>query len=382
MISRRIALAQFAAWCAASPLRAQNTDPGDEAGVDGPVNVHEFELVARRKLSRQAWDFIAGGVEDEQTLHANEQAFARRYLVPRVMTNVAAIDMKLKLLGQDLDCPLLIAPTGGKNLVLPRADEVVARAALAEKILLCSSTGATALLEAGEPLLWWTNTIGHETKAQATTFARRMEENGCRGIVVTVDNQYQSNRDRNNRNRFDYGYMSAGVPTQGEVRKPVNPALPAMWQPHTPSMTWDYLGWLKSACQLPVLVKGVLAPEDALLAVQHGADAIVVSNHGGRQMDGVLASLDALPDVVAAAAGRLPVLMDGGIRRGSDMVKAMALGADAVLLGRAPLWGLGAYGEAGVRRVLSLLRAEFRLGMALCGAASLADLKKLKVRAL
>jgi isopentenyl diphosphate isomerase/L-lactate dehydrogenase-like FMN-dependent dehydrogenase len=281
------------------------------------------------------------------------------------------------LLGMKLASPILIAPTGGKNLVIESADEKVAAAALASKTLICSATGVQKILEKGEPLLWWSNTIGAATKAQARSYARRIEDGGGRAITLTVDNQYQSNRDRNNRNRFDYGYMQTGVPKEGEPKPaPKSPALPAMWQPHTPQMTWEQISWLKEGAKIPVIVKGIIHPEDAALAVKHGADAIVVSNHGGRQLDGVMGTLEALPDCVDAVGGKVPVLMDGGLRRGTDILKAMALGAKAVLVGRAPLWGLGAFGQPGVERVLWMLNAELKLAMALAGMAKPSDITR------
>ena len=251
----------------------------------------------------------------------------------------------------------------------------MAAAALVSKTAVCSATGVQRLLSEGKPLNWWANTIGSPTEASAKTYAKRVKESGGKAIVLTVDNQYQSNRDRNNRNKFDYGYMQTGVPpTAGQ--KPRRPATAAMWEPHTPGMTWNYIGWLKSGANLPVIVKGILNPEDAALAVQNGADAIVVSNHGGRQMDTVIATLDALPACVDAVGGRIPVLMDGGIRRGTDVVKALALGAKAVLIGRAPLWGLGAFGQPGVERVLWMLNAELKLAMGLAGTPTLASINR------
>jgi isopentenyl diphosphate isomerase/L-lactate dehydrogenase-like FMN-dependent dehydrogenase len=257
---------------------------------------------------------------------------------------------------------------------------VVARAALASKTLICSATGVQKIMQAGEPLNWWTNSTGQATKAAAEGFARRVEDGGAKGIVITVDNQYQSNRDRNNRNRFDYGYMQSGVPKEDEKRPPRNPARPAMWQPHTPNMTWNQIEWLRGATNMPIILKGVLAPEDAQMAVQSGATGIVVSNHGGRQLDGVVATLDALPDVVSAVNGKIPVLMDGGIRRGSDILKALGLGAKAILVGRPPLWGLGAFGQPGVERVLWMLGAELKLAMALAGKPTLASIDSKLVR--
>jgi isopentenyl diphosphate isomerase/L-lactate dehydrogenase-like FMN-dependent dehydrogenase len=376
-ISRRHALGSLLTL-AGSPLapllRAQ------EPTLEDLVNVHEFEAYCQKKLHKLAYDFIAGGVEDEQTLRANRAAFERVFVIPRVMRDVSRVDTSTTVLGIPMPFPLVIAPTGGKNLVLPSADEVVAQAALATKTPICSATGVSKILSDGQPVLWWSNTIGSASKESAETYARRIEDTGGKGIVLTVDNQYQSNRDRNNRNKFDYGYMQTGVPKSGEKPTPRRPAKPAMWEPHTPQMTWDYVGWLRGASKISIVVKGILSPDDAVLAVNSGAQAIVVSNHGGRQLDGAPATLSVLPEIVQAVGGRVPVLMDGGIRRGIDIVKAIALGADAVMAGRAPLWGLGAFGQAGVERVLWMLGAEFKLAMGLAGAANVAEVRKLKVK--
>jgi isopentenyl diphosphate isomerase/L-lactate dehydrogenase-like FMN-dependent dehydrogenase len=372
-MNRREAFKLLMGFACSSPLWSQDD-------VLGPVNVHEFEEIAKRKLHKLAYDFIAGGVEDELTLQANREAYRRWQLVPRVMVDVSKVDMSIELFGSKLEQPILIAPTGGKNLVLPNADAVVAEAALATKTLICSATGVQKILADGKPLQWWSNSTGQPAKASAVSYARRIQDQGGKAIVVTVDNQYQSNRDRNNRNRFDYGYMQSGVPGENEKRPPRNPARAAIWQPHTPSMTWDYIDWVRSAVDMPVILKGVLAPEDAKLAVDRGASGIVVSNHGGRQLDGVIGTIDALPGVVEAVNGKIPVLMDGGIRRGSDILKALSLGAKAVLVGRPPLWGLGAFGQPGVERVLWMLGAELKLSMALAGKPSLASIDRKLVR--
>ena len=373
-MQRRDCFRQLMGLVATSPLWAQNDD------VMGPVNIHEFEEAAKRKMHRLAHDFIAGGVEDEYTLRANREAFGRVAILPRVMVDTTDVSTEIELLGLKLKSPIIIAPTGGKNLVLQNADEIVAQGALARDTLICSATGVNKLLQDGKPLKWWSNTTGHSNKSQAVNYAKRVEDSGGKGIVVTVDNAYQSNRDRNNRNRFDYGYMQSGVPKDAETRKPVNPARAAMWGPHTPNMTWDYIGWLKGATNIPIIAKGILHPEDAALAVKNGADAISVSNHGGRQLDGAMGSLDALPDVVDAVGGKVPVLMDGGIRRGGDVLKALACGARAVLVGRAPLWGLGAFGQPGVERVLQLLTDETRLAMALAGKRRVSEIDRTIVR--
>lgn len=376
-MNRRDLVRNLMTLAAGSPL-LQGEVPDD---LMGPINVHEFEEVAKRKMHKLAYDFIAGGVEDELTLRANRAAYEHVFLLPRVMTDVSTVSLETELLGMKLASPIMIAPTGGKSLVIDNADEIVARGALASKTLICSATGVQKILEKGEPLLWWSNTIGAANKAQARGYARRVEDGGGKAIALTVDNQYQSNRDRNNRNRFDYGYMQSGVPKEGAPKPPPrSPALPAMWQPHTPQMTWEQIGWFKDGSKMPVIVKGIVNPEDAALAVKHGADAIVVSNHGGRQLDGVIGTLDALPDCVDAVGGKVPVLMDGGLRRGTDVLKALALGAKAVLVGRAPLWGLGAFGQPGVERVLWMLNAELKLAMGLAGMAKMSDISRTIVK--
>jgi len=375
MLSRRSAFRSLAVLAAGSPLWSQKQD------VNTPVNIHEFEEIAKRKLHKLAYDFIAGGAEDERTLRANREAFDRVFLLPRVMVDVSNIDTSLDLLGARHEFPIFISPTGGKNLVIRDADETVAAAALASSIAICTATGTQKMLEEGKPLIWWTNTTGTPDKASAVQYCKRVEDQGAKAIVLTVDNPYQSNRDRNNRNRFDYAYMQTGIPKPGDpIPPPRLPAKAVMWGPHTPNLTWEWLQWARGATQLPVIVKGVLNPLDAALAVQHGANAISVSNHGGRQLDGALASLDALPDCVDAVGGKIPVLMDGGIRRGQDILKALALGAKGVLIGRAPLWGLAAFGQPGVERVLWMLGAELKLAMGLAGVRRLADIDRKLVR--
>lgn len=391
-MNRREALRQFLLFAAGSPLLAaqsnRSSDPGrtgypptyaDE--VMGPVNLHEFEEIAKSKIHKLAYDFIAGGVDDELTLRANRESLQRLRIRPRVMVDVADVDPAIELFGKKVAYPILLAPTGGKNLVLPGADLTCARAA-AHTNTIYSVGGAPIekLADEGISLTWWRNTTGNATEAAARGFAQRSEDDGASGIVVTVDNQYQSNRDRNNRNRFDYGYMSTGVPGEAEKRQPRSPAIAAMWRPHTPNLTWDYIGWLKSACNLPVIIKGVLAGEDGALAAEHGADAVIVSNHGGRQLDSVVASIDALPEVVDAVGGKIPVLMDGGIRRGTDVLKALALGATAVQIGRPYVWGLAAFGQVGVQRVIELLQAEFKLSMALAGKPNVAAIDSHLIR--
>ncbi len=389
MLNRRQALRSLLNLAATSPLlspfafaqqRTTVYPPTYSDDVMQPVNLHEFEEIARKKIHKLAYDFVAGGVEDELTLRANREAWTRLHLRPRVMVDVSRIDPSLELLGQKLAYPILLAPTGGKELVLPDGDLNAAKGAAATKtIYVASSGGFRRDLKDNAPV-WWQNSIGQATKEAAQGFAKRSEDAGAAALCITVDNQYQSNRERNNRNKFDYGYMATGVPDDTANRKPINPAVAAMLQPHTPNMTWDYVDWLKSGCKLPVILKGIVTAEDARLAVARGVDAIVVSNHGARQLDSVLPTMEALPSVVEAVQGSVPVLVDGGIRRGTDVLKALALGAKAVLIGRPYVWGLAAFGQVGVQRVIELLRAELVLSMGLAGKPTLASIDRSLVR--
>ncbi|MBI1356829.1 MAG: alpha-hydroxy-acid oxidizing protein [Acidobacteria bacterium] len=389
-IDRRAAIRRLVQFVAGSPLvaaaaRGQNPStvypPSYSDEVMGPVNLHEFEPIAKAKLHKLAYDFIAGGVEDEVTLRANRDGFECLRLVPRVMTDVSKVDPSVQLLGKKLPAPILLAPTGGKNLIVPGADLVCARAA-AHVGTIYSVGGAPMdrLEDEGVELTWWSNTIGTPDRESAQNYAARVEDDGAGAILLTVDNQYQSNRDRNNRNRFDYGYMSSGVPQAKQGQPPRSPAIAAMWQRHTPNLTWEWMNWVRSRSKLPIVVKGVLDPMDAELAVENGAAAVVVSNHGARQLDSVMASIDALPDIVQAVGGKVPILLDGGVRRGTDVVKALALGATAVQIGRPYLWGMAAFGQEGVQRVWELLAAEFKLSLALAGKANVHDLDKRMVR--
>jgi isopentenyl diphosphate isomerase/L-lactate dehydrogenase-like FMN-dependent dehydrogenase len=392
MMDRREALWSLIGLASTSPLwphlisvkpqRKGTIYPPTYSGeVMGPVNLHEMEDAARKKIHKMAYDFIAGGVEDEITLRANREALSRIQLRPRVMIDVSKIDASLVLLGKKMEFPIILAPTGGKNLVIPDGDLIAARGAAASKsIYVVSSGGWKGEFKEGAAPVWWQNTIGQSTKSAAQGFARRAVDAGCSAICVTVDNQYQSNRERNNRNKFDYGYMRTGISGEDQNREPLSPAVAAMLQAHTPNMTWDYVDWLKGACSLPIVLKGILSAEDARLAVGRGVDAVIVSNHGGRQLDSVLPTIEALPSVLEAVQGKIPVLMDGGIRRGTDILKALALGAKAILIGRPYVWGLAAFGQIGVQRVVDLLRAELILSMGLAGKPDLASIDRTLVR--
>jgi len=368
--SRREFLATLAMGAAGAPfassLLAQQSvtfPPQHSPKVMRPVNVHEIQAEAERNLTLPIYDYITGGAEDEYTLRANVEAFTRVWLRRRVMVDVSDIDTSLELLGQRLEFPILLDPTT-KNGVIPNGDRVAAIGAHAANALYCMYTEPyiEELAQANQAPTWWAITLGHPTPGTTQAWARRSEELGAKALIITVDHQYTPNRDRNIRSGFG-NYVAGG-------RRPGV----------TSGLTWDYLDWMASGSSLPRVVKGILTPEDAVAAADHGADAIVVSNHGGRALDGAMPTLIALPDVVDAIGGRLPVLMDGGVRRGGDVLKALALGATAVLIGRPYVWGLAAFGAVGVQRVVEMLSYEFRVAMGLAGMPNLDAIGRTLVR--
>jgi isopentenyl diphosphate isomerase/L-lactate dehydrogenase-like FMN-dependent dehydrogenase len=389
-LTRREAFHRLVSFAARSPLLSQG--PGDPPEVTylpdyggevmEPVNLHEMEEAARKKANKLVYDFIAGGAEDELTIRANREAYSHFWLRRRVMVDVSKIDTSLELLGMKLPFPILLCPTGGKNLVIPNGDRMAAEAAFAANALYTVSPQEwmQKLEDDGKAPLWWANSIGFNTKVEAQAFARRSEDFGASGFAITMDYPYTPNRDRNNRNRFDYGYLGSGLPADPKDYVPRQPAIAAKLEPHSPGMTLEVIEWLKGASPLPVIIKGILRGDDASRVVAAGADALIVSNHGGRGEDGVVPTLEALPEVVEAVSGRIPVLIDGGIRRGSDALKALALGAKAVMIGRPYVFGLAAFGITGVQRVIDLLRAELAVSMGLAGMPNLQSIEPSLVR--
>ena len=345
------------------PMRPRSYRRQFSDKVMRPVSVREMEEIAKTNLDHATYHYVAGGAEDEYTLRANVEAYHRVWLRRRVMVDVSKIDTSLTLLGHELESPILLSQTT-KNGVVPNGDRVSAVAARESNIIYAISNPLgwmDDLYRADQAPVWWAATLGHTSQPLARNWARRHENAGATALFVTVDHPYTPNRDRNIRN--GYGNSRAGV-----------------LRPTIPSLTWDYLEWLRAGSSLPIFVKGILTPEDAESAVEAGAAAISVSNHGGRTLDGVVPTLMALPDVVDAVDGRIPVLIDGGIRRGADILKALALGATAVLLGRAYVWGLAAFGQVGVQRVVDLLRAELKVSMGLAGMPDLASIDRNLVR--
>jgi 4-hydroxymandelate oxidase len=341
-----------------------------------PVNVLDFEPLARARMEPSAYDYYAGGAGDERTLADNRAAFDRVRFLPRMLVDVTNIDTSTEILGCALSFPVMLAPTALHRLGHPDGEAAVARAASAAQTVMILSTTASASIEevadvANGPL--WFQLYVYKDREVTRSLIARAEARGYRAIVLTVDMPRMGRRERDVRN----GFMLPPDVTMRNLERagrsdagawPEGSSFAEYWRSLLdPSLTWDAIGWLRSMTRLPLLVKGVLSADDAERAIAAGVDGIIVSNHGGRQLDGTIATMDALPRVVDKVAGRVPLIVDGGVRRGTDVLKAMAVGARAVLIGRPYLWGLAAAGEAGVRDVLRMLRDELELAMALAG---------------
>jgi isopentenyl diphosphate isomerase/L-lactate dehydrogenase-like FMN-dependent dehydrogenase len=297
-----------------------------------------------------------------------------------MLVDVSGMSTGTTVLGTECSSPVLVAPMAFQRMAHPEGELAMARGAAAAGTVMCLSTLATATVEevaqaSGDGARWF-QLYWSSDRGVARDLVERAEAHGYGALVLTVDLPVLGRRERDLRTGFEIPedipvpiFLALAESTTGVSPNDINWAVDA-------SLTWRDLEWLRSISSLPFLVKGILTAEDALLAVESGAEGVVVSNHGGRQLDGVAASLDALPEVVEAVGGRGVVLVDGGIRRGTDVVKALALGAQAVLAGRAPLWGLAVGGAEGVQRVLELLRDEVELALALCGCASPADVTR------
>ena len=349
------------------------------------VNLAEFEDAARARLPREAYDYYAGGANDEITLCRNREAYGEIALHYPVLRDVSSRNTSTTILGERISFPVMVAPTAFQRMACPDGECAAARAAGRAGTAMVVSTLSTTTIEevatASVGPLWFQLYIYKDRRA-TTALIRRAEEAGCRALVLTVDAQVWGRREADVRNNFklpdgltvanlaDYAkeMFPAGIPGSGLAAY--------VSQMLDPSLSWKDLAWLRGQTKLPILLKGIVRADDAKLAVEHGTDGIIVSNHGGRQLDTAPATIEALPCVIDAVGGKIPVLIDGGVRRGTDVVKALALGARAVLVGRPILWGLAAGGEEGAFRVLEMLKAEFDLAMALCGARSVREIDR------
>ena len=344
------------------------------------ITVRDFEEAARRVLDRKLFDYVSGGARDEVTLRANEAGFARLGLLPRMLRGNEKRMTETTLLNSRASMPVLLSPTAFHKLMTPEGERATARAAAAADTILITSMAATVAIEdvvaasreaAGHaaPHIWFQLYIQPRRDVTEALVARAAGA-GAAALVVTVDSPVLGASDRNERNGFHD--LPAGLRCEnmrglagdGNVRSIEMSA----------ALSWEHFAQLRDITDLPIVVKGVLHPDDAQIALDHGANGIMLSNHGGRQLDGVPATIDLLPSMAAAIRGRVPLLVDGGIRRGADVVKALALGATAVGVGRPVMWGLAAGGQDGASRVLEILRAELDDTLALCGADGTATL--------
>jgi isopentenyl diphosphate isomerase/L-lactate dehydrogenase-like FMN-dependent dehydrogenase len=352
--------------------------------LEALITVGDFERAAAEKLEAGVAGYFFGGAGDELTLAENVAAWRSWRLRPRVLAGHGEWDTGAELLGSPVLMPVLVAPVAYQGLVDPEGERAMARAAAAAGTVMCLSTLATnrpgPVAEAAPGGRRWFQVYCFRDEGVTAALVDEAVAHGYEAIVVTVDAPRGGNRERDPRTGFEIP-EEIGVPSvEAALGSTRAVTIQETFDLMQPALGWEDLERLASSCPVPVLVKGVLAGEDAALAVEHGAAGVVVSNHGGRQLDRCLASADALPDVVEAVGGRAPVLVDGGIRRGVDIAIALALGADAVLVGRPALWGLAVGGEQGARRVLELLRAELELTLALCGCASPSELSAVHLR--
>ncbi len=343
------------------------------------IVLDDFEQAARNILPAAAWEYLSGGAGDEITLRWNREAFDRIALRPRVLVDVSRIDLRLNLLGCELQSPILLAPTGYHRLFHRLGELETVRGASTQHTLLVVSSFATTLLEdlaaaANTPL--WFQLYVQPDRGFTKELVQRVEQSGFRALMLTVDTPVLGVRVRELRSKFALppgieriNLRALGSAASSAAHRPdemniYSPVLDA-------SLTWKDIDWLRSITRLPIVLKGILCPEDAAQAAAANVDAIVVSNHGARNLDTAPASIVALPQVIDAVAQRIPVLFDGGIRRGTDVLKALALGARAVLIGRPYIYGLAVAGAEGVAQVIRQLRTELEMAMALTGNTSL-----------
>jgi lactate 2-monooxygenase len=355
-----------------------------------PVSYEDLERAAKEKLEDGPYHYVASSAGAEETARANREGFNSWKIVPRMLCNTAKRDLSVELFGKKLQYPILCAPVGVQSIVHPEGEIASARAASEMGVPFISSTASTHSLEkvgaaAGDGHKWY-QLYWSADRDIAASMVRRAEQAGYEAIVITLDTPMMAWREKDIENAYLPFLMGQGIGNYLEdpvfcsrLAKPPQEDLVGavtLWSQvfGNPTLTWEDLHFIRMQTSLPILLKGILHPDDARLAIEHGMDGIIVSNHGGRQVDGAIAALDALPEICEVVNGEIPVLMDSGIRRGADIVKALALGANAVLVGRPYIYGLALAGEAGVKQVLRNLIADLDLTMALSGKTSISQL--------
>jgi len=336
--------------------------------ADRPITVLDYETLARSKVEPGAWGYYAGGAGDELSLADAHAAWDRIRLRPRVLVDVTSRDLSTAVFGRSLAHPIIVSPTAAHHMADPDAERATARGAAAAGALMTLSTIASTPMEdvaqaaPGAPR--WFQLYAPSDRAWCQSLVDRAVAAGYEAIAVTVDLPLPGNRERDLRNGFVLGVGAHLPPDQPTDERGII---------EVPAFGWDDLAWLRSICPIPLLAKGILRGDDAVRAVDAGCDGIWVSNHGGRQLDTSIAGIEALPEIADAVGDRALLVVDGGVRRGIDILKALALGADLVAVGRPVIWGLAVDGAAGVQHVLDILRDELSLAMALAGCRTIAD---------
>jgi 4-hydroxymandelate oxidase len=374
MLTASLASAAAVGLSAKDAASAQADTPAERDHTDTPlppVSLYDYEVAAKRILSGPAWEYFNGGSADEITLRRNRQALDLLQLKPKVLVDVTSIDTSRTLLGHNMAHPIILAPTSSHLLAHPDAEVATARGAASAKAIMVASTVSNRSVEdichvASEPV--WFQLYVEDDRSAVKALIERAETAGCKALCITVDNPLAYARNREERVRaqapmlpFPNLGITAAPGGRGRSRRHFN---------------WKDLGWIQSFAKTPIVLKGIMNPDDADEAVRHGVAAIIVSNHGGRVLDTEPATIEVLPAVVDRVAGRIPVLFDSGIRRGTDIVKGLAYGASAVLIGRPYIYGLSVSGADGVRSVIDILRAELEGAMAMTGRTRLDDIDR------
>lgn len=369
----------------ATVLGAEAATGAETAGVTTtiePADLFDYEKVAPAHMTANGWEYIRGGAADELTMKWNRESYDRIRLRPRVLVDVSQIDTRVTLLGRELPHPILLAPAAYHKLAHAEGEVATAKGAGAAGAVFVVSTSATMTLEEIAPAatgpLWFQLYVQREREL-SRGLVRRAEAAGYQALVVTVDSPVLGPRYRETRSKFSLppGVERANLKGLSTVTGGQRPSESTIYSALLdPKLTWKEIEWLRSETKLPMLLKGILTGDDAARAADLGVAGIIVSNHGGRNLDTAPATIDALPEVAARIAGRVPVLVDGGIRRGTDVLKAIAFGASAVLIGRPYLHGLAVGGAAGVTRVVNILRREFEMAMALTGRPTIREIDR------
>jgi len=348
------------------------------------INLQDFKIYAKGKMLPEHYDYCAGGAEDEITLEANKSSFNSIKLHQRVLRNISYVDTTAEILGQKMLMPVMIAPTAFQGLAHQDAEIAMVKAAGTAGVIMILSTLSNKTMEdvlaaAISPV--WFQIYMYKKKKINEELIRRAQNAGCSALVVTVDVPVQGKREKNIRNHFTLPKeLSLGNFQGGDMKSslPNDPSGSGLMQ-YVDSLfmhdlSWEDIKWLRSVTDLPLIVKGILHVDDAQLALEHGVNGIIVSNHGGRQLDNCPATIDALAKIVQGTNNEIPIILDGGIRRGSDVVKAIALGASATAIGRPPFWGLAVDGKEGVEKVFSILKDELKSTMVFCGVQSVSSI--------